>query len=96
MISLCSLQVVYFTAVFPYVVLIVLFFRGVTLEGAGIGVRKFFDPQVKHTFCDFANLLLSSRISAFLFEVYLLWVFLSAQNGYHILSYEFNWQFLYF
>ena len=43
------LQVVYFTAVFPYVVLIILFFRGVTLEGAGTGVRKFFDPQVSWT-----------------------------------------------
>ena len=41
-----SLQVVYFTAVFPYVVLIILFFRGVTLDGADIGVKAFFNPDV--------------------------------------------------
>jgi SNF family Na+-dependent transporter len=35
------------TAVFPYVVLIVLFFRGVTLEGAGKGVAFLFTPDVR-------------------------------------------------
>eukprot|EP00795_Rhopilema_esculentum_P000985 gene985-10758_t len=38
-------KVVYFTAVFPYVVLIIFFFRGVSLEGAGNGIRKFFEPD---------------------------------------------------
>ena len=35
------------TAVFPYLVLIVLFFRGVTLEGAGKGVAFLFTPDVR-------------------------------------------------
>jgi SNF family Na+-dependent transporter len=39
--------VVYFTATFPYVILLILFFRGVTLEGAGSGMETFFSPQVK-------------------------------------------------
>ena len=43
---LLCLQVVYFTAVFPYIVLIILFIRGVSLEGASIGIKKFFNPDV--------------------------------------------------
>ena len=38
---------VYFTATFPYVILLILFFRGVTLDGAGSGMKTFFSPEVR-------------------------------------------------
>ncbi|EDO46589.1 predicted protein [Nematostella vectensis] len=38
-------KAVYFTATFPYLVLIIFFGRGVTLEGAGPGVAHMFKPQ---------------------------------------------------
>ena len=39
------LQIVYFTATFPYVILVCLFFRAVTLDGAGDGLHFLFLPD---------------------------------------------------
>lgn len=38
-------KIIYVTAIFPYVVLIIFFFRGITLHGASSGVARFFTPR---------------------------------------------------
>ena len=38
-------QVAYFTATFRYVVLTILFVRGMTLEGASTGIKYYLTPQ---------------------------------------------------
>ena len=46
------LQVVYFTATFPYVILFILLIRGVTLQGASNGVKYYLqiDSSAQYTF----------------------------------------------
>lgn len=39
-------QVVYFTSMFPYLVLTIFFIRGITLKGASAGLAHMYTPKV--------------------------------------------------
>lgn len=43
-------KAVYFTSLFPYVVLTIFFIRGVTLPGAGAGIMHMYTPKVEKLF----------------------------------------------
>jgi solute carrier family 6 amino acid/orphan transporter-like 15/16/17/18/20 len=40
-------KIIYVTAIYPYIVLIIFFFRAVTLEGMSDGVIHLFSPKVR-------------------------------------------------
>lgn len=42
----CPSQVVYFTATFPFAMLLVLLVRGLTLPGAGAGIKFYLYPDI--------------------------------------------------
>ncbi|KAL4009295.1 hypothetical protein ACER0C_003147 [Sarotherodon galilaeus] len=48
-------KVVYFTATFPYVVLTILFIRGITLDGAINGIKYYLTPQWQKVWGDAAS-----------------------------------------
>ena len=60
--SLPPPQIVYFTATFPYVILVCLFFRAVTLDGAGDGLRFLFLPDSSFRVRDGVPLLLVAQV----------------------------------
>ena len=41
-------KIIYITAIYPYVVLIIFFFRAITLEGMEDGISHLFKPKVKN------------------------------------------------
>ena len=46
--SSLDFQAVYFTATFPYIVLIIFFGRGISLPGAMDGIAHMFKPEVRN------------------------------------------------
>lgn len=52
-----SAKVRYFTATFPFVIIVVLLIKSLTLEGADMGMRYFFKPKFE--------LLLKAEVRAF-------------------------------
>ena len=57
-----SSQIVYFTATFPYLILVCLFFRAVTLDGAGDGVKFLFLPDKGFQVWSFSSAITSFAI----------------------------------
>ena len=44
--AVCGSQVVYFTSLFPYVLMFILLIRGVTLPGAIEGIKYYITPDI--------------------------------------------------
>jgi hypothetical protein len=55
--SCCVLQVVYFTSMFPYLVLTIFFIKGLSLKGASAGLIHMYTPKVSKIYT--VNLLSS-------------------------------------
>ena len=60
---LLDLKVVYFTSMFPYLVLTIFFIRGITLKGASAGLAHMYTPKVINSL--FFSFYLFSRTAPF-------------------------------
>nr|XP_020444934.1 sodium- and chloride-dependent GABA transporter 2-like [Monopterus albus] len=58
-------KVAYFTATFPYVMLLILLIRGLTLPGAGEGIYFYLYPELEHL----ANLEVTSLILTLITQI---------------------------
>lgn len=56
--TVCVFQVVYVTAIMPYVILLILFIRGLFLEGSAKGMKYFINPRIDRL----ADPIVSTRI----------------------------------
>lgn len=55
------LQVVYFTSMFPYLVLTIFFIKGLTLKGASAGLIHMYTPKVSK--CTYYSLIVTVRFA---------------------------------
>ncbi|KAF3686739.1 Sodium- and chloride-dependent glycine transporter 2 [Channa argus] len=84
-------KVVYFTATFPYVVLVILLIRGVTLPGAGDGILYFITPKWEKLndaklFCLFLCQVWKDAATQIFFSLSAAWgglITLSSYNKFH-------------
>lgn len=73
-------KIIYVTAIYPYVVLIIFFFRGITLEGMEDGIRHLFKPKVYKFLFQCYRLILIRHYRSYFTKYNFFWCIISLKN----------------